>query len=176
LERFNNYFNGVLGDLTKLGRSADQVFPFIKVLDNRIALIALESNQLLPHFKSNAVCSNGYVEPEETRQILSHSILQNKIKIILMHHHLLPEQAVRQQAGKWVASTIKLRNRLEITEILKTSQADLILHGHYHVHQRYHLPGSDIPVLNNGDNRNWSLIRVDNNSLDIFARNSIENV
>ena len=171
LQRFNDYFHPTFSYTSGNTTSDHSLYPYIKVLNDSAALIALESNQLLPHFKTNALCSNGYIEPETTRKILAHEILQDKTKIVLLHHHLVPDKVVMQRAGRWIASTIKLRNRLEIIEIFKTFKVDLVLHGHYHFNDLYRLPGTNVNVINNGDNRNWSLIRLKAGSFDIIPAN-----
>jgi 3',5'-cyclic-AMP phosphodiesterase len=135
-------------------------YPFIKLLSDHIALIALDSNQLLPQVRRNAVCSNGYVDPISARRILSHPILQNKFKMVVMHHPLWPESVLAQRHGHWFAAMVKLRNRSEIVNLLSEFKVDLVLHGHYHFHESYAIE-HDIPVLNSGDCEEWHMITID---------------
>jgi 3',5'-cyclic AMP phosphodiesterase CpdA len=158
LTLFNSYFGPALQGTLYNTDCHTCGYPYIKLVGERIALIALESNHILPQIKRNSVCSNGYVDPEKTRRILAHKVLKDKIKVVLMHHHLVPETEVRRRDGKWLAATIKLVNREEIIEILTRNRIDLILHGHYHHHEQYLLDDRSLSVVNNGDNRGWSVI------------------
>jgi 3',5'-cyclic AMP phosphodiesterase CpdA len=173
LAHFNAYFSATFKDVLHHEDLDVCGYPFIKLLNGAIALVALESNHLLPQIKTNSICSNGYIDAEKTDRILCHDKLKDKIKIILLHHHLTPEQNVRQRDGKWFASTIKLKNRQEIIEILTKYQVDLILHGHYHYHEHYRLNQNSLNIVNNGDYKSWSLIHFIDDSIKITSKSSI---
>lgn len=166
LRSFNSIFNGVLDTVIKLNSEEIGGFPFIKVLSEQVALVALESNGLLPQLNKNAICSNGYINPVSADKIMAHEILKNKIKIVLMHHHLVPESEVTKRNGKWFSETMKLVNRQEISEIFKKHDVDLVLHGHYHYQEEYFLGDGIVKVVNNGDNNFWSLIDVSNGKIE----------
>lgn len=169
LRLFNSTFNGVLDRVIKLNSEDIGGFPFIKVLSEQVALIALESNGLLPHLNKNALCSNGYIDPVSAEKILSHETLKNKIKIVLMHHHLAPENEVTKRSGKWFSETMKLVNRQEMTEIFKKHDVDLVLHGHYHYQEEYFLADGVVKVVNNGDNNFGSLINVGDGKIEVTS-------
>ncbi len=162
---FGEYYKGIL----ELDDTAGTGYPFIKLLGEQVALIVLDSNRFLPQIRANSVCSNGFVDLKSAQAILAHPRLENRLKIVVIHHHLLPESLVAQRAGKWYAAMTKIVNRAELVRLLDQFQVDLVLHGHYHHHEEYKI-GHDIPVLNSGDFERWHLIRLDDGVLTISSR------
>jgi len=144
-------------------------YPFIKILNEKVALIGLDSNRLLPQIRRNAICSNGYVDLTSTRHILAHPQLHDKIKLVLLHHHLLPEKILAGREGRWFASATRLLNRKEVVALLAQAGVDLVLHGHYHHQESYRLANT-LRVLNNGDCRKWSLIEIRDGKIDLLSQ------
>jgi 3',5'-cyclic AMP phosphodiesterase CpdA len=170
LDAFDQAFHKTFDNILTIRDEASlSHYPFIKVLNDHIALIALDSNQLLPQVRRNAVCSNGYVDPVSARRILSHPILQNKFKLVVLHHPLWPESVLAQRHGRWFAAMVKLRNRSEIVDLLSEFKVDLVLHGHYHVHENYTIE-QYLHVLNSGDCEQWHLIKIENGGMQIMSR------
>ncbi len=169
LARFHTAFSEAFQGIITLNESGSISYPFIRILDGRTALIALESNRLLPQIRANAACSNGLVDLASAERILVHPALENRRKIVLLHHPLLPEQLVAARMGKLYASMTRIRNREEFIGLLNRSGVDLVLHGHYHHHEEYHI-GEGIPVLNSGEIEHWHLIDSDEEGVRITSR------
>ncbi len=152
---FRNAFRSIL---TLNDRETDP-YPFIKLLDERVALIVLDSNRCLPHISRNVFCSNGYVDPGSAERILAHEELAGRFKIVVLHHHLLPASVVSRREGRLFAAATRLINRRELVALLDRFRPDLVLHGHYHRQEMYQI-GRAIPVMNNGDYRKWGLVEI----------------
>jgi 3',5'-cyclic AMP phosphodiesterase CpdA len=161
---FHSFFSPVYQDIITLDETKGISYPFIKILHERVALIAFESNRLLPQIRVNPVCCNGLVDLASAGRILAHPILENKFKIALLHHHLLPERLVAQRMGRWYAAMTRILNRNELIRLFERSQVDLILQGHYHHHAAY-TAGGTMPVLNSGDCGRWHLIEIDEHGM-----------
>ena len=166
LARFHDCFDFAFDEIIPCCESEHGFFPFIKILPQGVALVALDSNRLLPQIRGNVFCSNGFVDPVSFSRVLSHPSLANRMKIVVLHHHLLPTAVVRQREGRVFATASRLVNRLELVRILEQQQTDLVLHGHYHRQESYHI-GQGVRVLNNGDFLRLSLIRIEGKALDI---------
>ncbi|HNW59728.1 MAG TPA: metallophosphoesterase [bacterium] len=171
LERFHQAFAGFSRDHLTLQETGAAPFPFIKLMQENVALIAIESNRLLPQLRSNTACSKGWIDLESTARILGHPALQNRTRILLLHHHLMPERLVAQHKGRRFATMTRIVNRAELVELLGSFRIDLVLHGHYHEHEVYQI-GAAIPVVNSGGFGRWHLIEIKNASITIHSRES----
>lgn len=155
VHNFRNAFHSIL---TLNDRETDP-YPFIKLLDERVALIVLDSNRCLPRISRNVFCSNGYVDPGSVERILAQKELAGRFKIVALHHHLLPASVVSRREGRLFGAATRLINRRELVALLDRIRPDLVLHGHYHRQEIYQI-GRAIPVMNNGDYRKWGLIEI----------------
>jgi len=166
LARFRDCFAFAFNGIIPGSESEDALFPFIKLLPQGVALIALDSNRLLPQIRGNVFCSNGFVDPLSTQRLLTHPRLADRIKIVVLHHHLLPFARVRQREGRVFATASRLINLPELVRILDQHQTDLVLHGHYHRQESYRI-GRGVRVLNNGDFLRANLIQIEGKEIRI---------
>ena len=169
LAQFHTFFRDFFRGILTLPGASGISYPFIKLLDAQITLIALESNRLLPQIRTNMACSNGFVDLPRAEAILNHPALKNTFKIALLHHHLAAESLVSQRMGKWYAAMTRIINRAELIDLLDRSCVDLVLHGHYHHHEQYTI-GKGIPVLNSGDFTRWHEVEVAGSTVKITSR------
>ena len=157
LDIFYGRFEASFQNVVNLPGNRPGQYPFIKTLDRDVALIGLETNQL-PQFPLNLFCSMGYLDPETTSEILERPELKDKIKIVLIHHHLQPGKEVALKVGRFSSASMGFVNKDEILVLLKKYQVDLVLHGHYHTNQSYSVDG--LEVIGNGNPLCWSLIET----------------
>ena len=157
LDIFYGRFEASFQNVVNLPGNRPGQYPFIKTLDRDVALIGLETNQL-PQFPLNLFCSTGYLDPETTSEILERPELKDKIKIVLIHHHLQPGKEVALKVGRFSSASMGFVNKDEILVLLKKYQVDLVLHGHYHTNQSYSVDG--LEVIGNGNPLCWSLIET----------------
>jgi 3',5'-cyclic AMP phosphodiesterase CpdA len=166
LHFFNSFFKKTFNGTLLSIQDSSCGYPFIKLIGENIALIGLDSNQI-PRIPGNIVCSNGYLVHKSTKEILSSDKIRNRIKIVLMHHYLHSDQYVTSKEGAWFSDTMRLTNRSEVIELLTESEVDLILHGHYHINEKYWVSNDSLIVVNSGYYRDWSLIEVNNGKIKI---------
>lgn len=166
LQFFNSFFKRTFNGTVLSSQYSYCGYPFIKLIGKEIALIGLDSNQI-PMIPGNIVCSNGFLRRESTKEILSDDRIKNRIKIVLMHHYLHPDDYVASKEGAWFSDTMRLSNRAETIELLKQHRIDLILHGHYHIHEEYWLSNENLRVLNSGHYGDWSLIEIKDGEIKI---------
>jgi len=133
LEVFENSFTPIPGN----------IFPFAKLIDD-VVLIGL--NSITPYsLLKNPAASKGKIGREQQKQlikILSQPAYQNKIKIILVHHHFNKKSqgafekhltflhSIERYAGK-------LRKKKRLMNLFDRFNINLILHGHLHESTEY---------------------------------------
>jgi 3',5'-cyclic AMP phosphodiesterase CpdA len=125
-----------LGD----GAPADRLpsFPFVRVRED-VAFIATSSARPSP-----PPLADGRLGAAQRAAIEDALAAQRgRFRVLLVHHPLLPQHLDLLRA---------LRDRGELTEILRRVGAELVLHGHEHRDLRAALPGPDgpIPILGVG--------------------------
>jgi len=148
VESFNKYFFEAFENCYVY--STEMGYPFVKVIDN-VALIGINSTTHYSILK-NPFASKGFVNKYQIagiKHIMSRLRQQNKIKIVMMHHHFkrqnLNDSLFRNSMLKNVedlANNLWRKNRL--LKVLRRYQVDLILHGHEHfsgeyVHRKLHM-------------------------------------
>ncbi len=169
LARFHSFFSATFEGILTLAGNPSISYPFIKLLGERVALIALESNLLLPQIRKNSACSNGWVDLDAAAAILAHPGLENRFRIVVLHHQLLAEEQVAARMGRLYAAMTRLVNRTALIDLLDRNGVDLVLHGHYHQLEQYSV-GKGIPVINSGDAAGWHLIDIGKEGVSITAR------
>ncbi len=112
----------MLGDSASSRAESDDHFPFIRVRKN-VALICLSSSVPMPWFVAAGRVSEHQLSKLATA--LRRLKDQGFFRVVLVHHPPLPGQNSWRKA---------LRNAKELTEILKSAGAELVLHGHNHTH------------------------------------------
>lgn len=168
LGRFHAAFPEAFRGILTLETTEEPSWPFIKLLPEQIALIAVESNRLLPMLRSNAACSSGQVDLESSKRILSHPALQERVRILLLHHHLVPEAPLTRAMGKVYTTMTRVVNRARFSRLLETSGITLVLHGHYHHHEHYTI-GHGLTAVNSGGFGQWHLIELDGEAVTLHS-------
>ncbi len=151
MAEFGAYFQELItGD-----EQGDNAFPFIKIINYpavRIAFVAL--NSVYPWYPAdNPLGARGVINPGQLRA-LSHENVLAPLKecfvIGLCHHayRVYGTDSLIDQAFDW---TMELKNREEFLALMKTIQAKLVLHGHFHRFQAYTVSG--ITFINGGSFR-----------------------
>lgn len=127
-------------------------FPFLKIINN-IALIGINSVDRFSEEK-NPEGSNGKVSKEDFKKIkelLSSDSVKDKFKIILIHHHFNPPKFKENLPAHsmWLRSInrkMRIYGKKALMKMFKKYKVNLILHGHTHVNDIYHM--SDLTFLN----------------------------
>ncbi len=121
---FVNYF----GDWLKSSIEVKNIFPFVKILEDNIAIIGISTS-----VKTGPLFSAGKVSKEQLNQldiILNNENVKNCFKIVLIHHNLHKRNIFKQ-----FMSTV--RNRKVLIDILTKHKVDMVLHGHRHKNTHY---------------------------------------
>ena len=160
-------------------------FPYIKHLNDKYAVICIESNYVSPYIKmplplallryfitkemysvtDNPICSNGWVDIDLLKYSIDILGLQEKKLIVLLHHYMYsPEQEHRYMKSSF-AKTMSLLNRDELIDTLGGYNTKLVLHGHWHVTETYTACNSMIKVLNGAgvfqpNDGKWNLLTL----------------
>ena len=169
LDRFHSFFSETFEGIFTLAGNPAISYPFIKLLGERAALIVLESNRMLPQIRRNSACSNGWIDLDAAAAILAHPGLENRFRIVVLHHQLQAEEQVAARMGRLYAAMTRLINRTALIDLLDRSGVDLVLHGHYH-HLEQYTVGRGIPVVNSGDAAGWHLIDIGEEGAGIIPR------
>lgn len=157
-------------------------YPFAKKIGD-VVLIGINSIHRYSKLK-NLTASKGEVgkiQLENLRQILSRSEFQDKIKIVLIHHHF---QKVSHRCSLFTNTLLrnietygnKLKNRNQIARLLSKYKVDLILHGHEHDSHEYFYKGLHFMnsggciERNNHDELQINLITVSSNKIKTEIR------
>lgn len=115
---------------SELGRAKKLLFPFVRVVgDGRIVLIGLDTTGRLTK-KAGPLNSFGTIsrpQMRELRELLKHPWVQDRIKIVVMHHH-----PVIVPVATMFDSFKHLFQSKQLLDLLYESHVDLILHGHKH--------------------------------------------
>jgi 3',5'-cyclic-AMP phosphodiesterase len=133
----------------------DNAFPFIKIINYpavKIAFVAL--NSVYPWYPAdNPLGARGVITPGQLRALSHENVLaplRECFVIGLCHHayRVYGTDSLIDQAFDW---TMELKNREEFLALMKTIQAKLVLHGHFHRFQAYTVSG--ITFINGGSFR-----------------------
>jgi Icc protein len=156
-------------------------FPYLKNLGDNISVIGLNSIYEWDLHK-NATGTNGYVHKNEIKKlerILNENESENKIKIILIHHHfnepMFRKSHIEQRL--WLESEeykMKLYNKRELSNIFEKYGVKFVLHGHTHISESYKI--NDVTYVNSSGcvnpftkekKREYHIITVGNNKTKI---------
>ncbi len=190
LHEFVSRFQWTFDNAISLGPEATGGFPYLKHLNDEYAAVCLESNYVSPHIKSilpyalikyaikkdmfaatdSPICSNGWIDIELLNRALFHPEVKHKKLIILLHHYLYPQDQVLKYMSKDFERTMTLVNKNHFLDVVRESNPELILHGHWHVTEEYSLCNGRIRALNGGglfqQNRaTWNLITLTGDGL-----------
>ena len=127
----------------------DTIFPFLKILNDKIALIGINS---IAEWSSdlNPTGSNGNINDnnfKRIKNILTSKKIKDKLKIVLIHHQFnKPDKSqLDDDHMMWLYSerrTMRLHNKKRIFKLFKKAGVDMILHGHTHITNSYKLKES----------------------------------
>jgi 3',5'-cyclic AMP phosphodiesterase CpdA len=129
-------------------------FPFAKVFKD-VLLVGLNTNAEYSRFK-NPFASNGQVSKVQ-RQFLKMILLKKefdeKVKIVLTHHHFYPKNVASHSSegtlwNKIENYTMKLRGKKKLMKTFIEHDVKLVLHGHSHEMKEYYREG--IRFVNSG--------------------------
>ena len=121
----------------------EHVFPFAKVVQD-VVFFGIISPMAYSIVK-NPTASNGHVSKTH-RQLLANLIcrneFQNKLKIVLIHHHFYKHSTLRmsRKCSWWdriESHTMKLYKKHRLLTLFSQYGIDLVLHGHVHEYKRY---------------------------------------
>ncbi|MDQ3020249.1 MAG: metallophosphoesterase [Bacteroidota bacterium] len=116
-------------------------FPYLKIIDN-VTLIGINSIDLWSIDK-NPEGSNGRInndDYEKLRNILSSEEIQDKFKLILIHHHFnkpefneeYPAHSLWLKVVNW---KMKLYGKKKLLKLFKKHNVNLVLYGHTHINE-----------------------------------------
>lgn len=190
LRYFMNRFSESFDNAVAIGSEDTAGFPYIKHLNDEYAVICLESNFVSPKIKmplpfaipkyaytkdmysvtDNPICSNGWVDTGALKRAIYYPELEIKKLIVLLHHHLYtPGQEERYMKPSF-GKTMSLVNRQEFIDVIKESNAEVILHGHWHVTEEYPVSNGSLHALNGAgvfkrDDNRWNLLTLTASSI-----------
>jgi predicted phosphodiesterase len=130
-------------------------FPFVKIINFpsvRIAFVAL--NSVYPWYPAdNPLGARGFINPGQVRALGDAGVLSalKECFVIGLCHHayrVYGTDSLIDQAFDW---TMELKNREELLALMKSMNATLVLHGHFHRFQTYTV--NAITFINGGSFR-----------------------
>ena len=169
LANFSRYYGSAFDGVIRM--SGQSNFPFIKLLPGDLALIGIDSNFCLPrtyglantlYYARHAIRSHditllgenlsgstGWIDIPSLETALSHPAVRHRKKIVLLHHCLYDFAHLALHTSLPYAMEMRLTNRDDVARILTAHAVDLVLHGHEHTTESYHVIGG-VRVLNGG--------------------------
>jgi 3',5'-cyclic AMP phosphodiesterase CpdA len=131
-------------------------FPNLKILNNEIAIISLNSIPEWSH-NLNPAASNGKVSNTELKDfeiLLKSDLVKNKLKIVIIHHHFNEPKIDKNNYihSLWLYSekeTMKLHNAKILLKIFNKYDVDIVMHGHTHITNTYKI-GKQIFINSSG--------------------------
>lgn len=126
---------------------AGGAFPYLKLIEN-VAIIGLNSVGKWS-VRRNPEGSNGIIyagQLEKLKEILSSEEVRDKVKIVLIHHHLNkpgmdPDYPEHTLWLKVISYKMKLYGKKKLTDLFKKHKVNLVLHGHTHINSIYNIKG-----------------------------------
>jgi 3',5'-cyclic AMP phosphodiesterase CpdA len=181
---FELHYEAALENSLTPATSSD-CLPCAKLLPENLALIALDSNRLLPRVGNwrsilrnaraairnhdltllgeNLSGSGGAVDLEALESLLRLPELAGRRKIAVLHHSPDSAQELTAHMRPGVAREIELVNHRELTALLERHGVELILHGHVHILQHYRLTDR-LNAVNSGGTMHQGFFHLDVNS------------
>lgn len=135
--------------------AGNSAFPFLKIINYpsvSIAFVAL--NSVYPWYPAeNPLGARGSINSSQLSALADKSVLsalKGSVVIGLCHHayRVYGTDSLIDQAFDW---TMELKNREEFLTLMKSMEARLVLHGHFHRFQTYTVDG--IAFINGGSFR-----------------------
>jgi len=191
LKKFNTYFGALYSGSHSLGNDDNGGFPYIKILNDKVALICIDSNYVSPvaslrglvslgtmgnlftrnwdtllyKISDNPLCSNGWVDTQLLDKALNAKVIKNKHKFVLMHHYLYSQTIVDEYMGYPFSEVMAIleSSRKKIISTCIKSKVDIVLHGHWHITEEYWLKNHSLHILNGGGfwDGGYNIIEVD---------------
>ncbi|HOJ19703.1 MAG TPA: metallophosphoesterase [Ignavibacteriaceae bacterium] len=187
INRFYHNYKYTLENIISLGPNK-YPFPFIKLLENDIALICIDSNKVYPtmqvsffdvieslgrmiwgdrdwidesfDYSDNPICCNGWIEIKDIKKVFAHPSLRGKKKVVLLHHYLYKLEEVLEYQTESFGYYMRIwpRSLNAFLEHIKKQKVDVVLHGHWHISETY--KHGNIRIVNSGDSihTGWHLI------------------
>jgi 3',5'-cyclic AMP phosphodiesterase CpdA len=127
--------------------SEKRIFPFAKMVGDTAIIVV---NTVAPYSRvKNPLGSNGSVDDrsfDALSDILGSAALQDRRKIVALHHHFHKMRDARVGAvhSVWGAierQTMKLRGKSRLVKLFARHRVELVLHGHIHQSMEYERDG-----------------------------------
>ena len=171
LQKFNDFMDKTFSNIIR--KDQFTVYPFAKSITDDTVLVGIDSNKAIGVLENRAA-SNGMVSLNKVKTLLDDPAIENKRKIVLMHHYLYPENEMAQLNGKHFSRFMRLLNRNDVAQLLYEKNVDLVLHGHYHHNTTYQL-GEDGPRVMGGGGSyrgpHWNLIDLEESDIKLQIKN-----
>lgn len=136
---FERYFGDWLPRAIDLGGTARAPYPITRVLDD-VFIIGINSSVPTPVFIARGTVDDGQLR--QLRVGLEHPEAEDRFRLVMLHHPLLPEPARRLDA------TRRLSNADAVAAALRTGTAPhLVVHGHNHAFKLQRVPGTEVPLV-----------------------------
>lgn len=163
-------------DIALIGFDSNDVYPTLKNSFSTILGKGLRRmisgdkdwiDELYKH-SENPICCNGWIDKNRVERALNHPSLKGKKKIVLLHHYLYSLETVLEYQYEPFAYFMRIfeQNLSYLLSQLKKKNVDLVLHGHWHVTEKYNI--DNLTVLNSGGSlyrRSWFLITSTPNTI-----------
>jgi len=164
-------------------------FPFVRLLKPDICLICLDSTTFHPISNTRGALDEAQLDL--LSDILSKSLVRDRLKIVLLHHHSteMPKalkfsvRTLDRLAGRMDSFLMeKLKNAEELHEMLASGGVDLILHGHKHIPYCSDVAGVRVFCAGSATNSDpsgefppsYNLIRIERGRIEVSRRDYVE--
>lgn len=132
------HFESIFSDYLPNTGSSGSHYPFLKVVDE-VAIIGLCSAIEQPFFFAGGKIGSSQLH--EMAKLLRDPDLQNKFKIVLVHHPLVPDPERKLEFTRRLEDADGF---MEAIWDLDDNAPDLVLNGHNHRYRRCYLPGTTV--------------------------------
>lgn len=163
----------------------DSIFPYIKILNDNIAVICL--NSIARYSKDlNPMGTNGLIDDLQMKSlenISQQTDIKDKLKIVLIHHHFNKpgHNKAHPEHGTWLESEqwkMRLHDKEELYKYFDKYNIDLVLHGHTHITDTYKMnnnffvnsSGCSIPFTISGEKEYHIIETEPGNKFNIVKR------
>ena len=129
---FQKYFDKwLINDLkVEKNKKSDKKFPYVRLLDDNIAVIGFNTSITSCCFCSAGKISNYQIK--EFEKMMESSQLKDRYKIVLIHQDL-------KKVSKFEEWSSGIRDRKKIVKLFSKHKIDLVLHGHRHYNTEYQI-------------------------------------
>jgi len=137
--RFERFFGRWLS--RDIETPEDVTYPVTRLLPG-VAIVGLNSAIITPVFMARGAVAERQLAL--MKSLFSASSVEDRFRLLLLHHPLLPEPTRRFDAMR------RLENAGDVIDAIRNcgqNRPQLVVHGHNHVYKEMTVPGTEIPIV-----------------------------